>query len=303
MHLRLGNPLVRRALGAPAKAIIRNLIYWYLDRRNLTITEAETWATRLKRYPALFQENPYRKKVDIGFGVCLEAGLIDVIQRNLIVEKCWDPRVLKYLNKYLKRGFAFIDIGANIGYFTLIASQLVGDEGLVVAVEPSCRALSELSSNIQINQLKNVIILSIAGGNDYSINKLTQATPNNIGASTLSSHVAPFAFETVPVVPLDSLILLLGLIPDLIKIDAEGFEYQVLLGLKQVLELHRPKVICELTEEWLEVNGGNASEILDYMHRLGYKAFIIGDSEPFALSALEHGESLELKLQEEILFV
>ena len=297
---------VARVFGPIAEAIkvlIRQLSYSYLDQRNLSASEAQLWADRFKKWPAIYAKKPYYKLVDIGFGLTVKAGLIDVIQRSLVTDGVWDKKVLSQLYTYLKRGSTFIDIGANIGYFSLLASHLVADEGIVLAVEPSRRALSRLASNVQRNNLSNILIWSLAGGKDYSIRNLLQATPNNIGATSLISHVTPFAVESVSIIPLDALFLALEIKPDVIKIDVEGFEYEILCGMKSTLGKYRPLVICEITNEWLENTGCSFSIILEFMQALGYEAFTIDDNKSYTLSSLNSSTISNFSFQEEIVFI
>lgn len=285
------------------KNLIRQAVFFYLDRLRLSSLDAYEWAQRLKKWPAIFAASPYARIVDIGDDLTIRAGLIDVIQRSLIVHGEWDPKVLSQLRHHLGEGDTFIDVGANIGYFSLLASRLVGDRGAVVAIEPSRRALSELASNVQRNNLSNIIILSVAAGRSFSIQNLLQATPNNIGASSLCKHIQPFSTEIVPVIPLDDIILPLGITPRVVKIDVEGFESNVLYGMKEILSIHRPVVICEVTPKWLSAPEFG-TDLISFMQELGYHSFLISDSKTSVLNPINPSSiSFPINFQEEVLFV
>ncbi|MGC9124445.1 MAG: FkbM family methyltransferase, partial [Thermoplasmata archaeon] len=81
--------------------------------------------------------------------------------------KLYEPEVTSYIYEYLKIGQTFMDIGANNGYYTLIGSQIVGDSGKVISIEPNPRAFKRLEQNILENKIKNVITYKI-GLSDFN---------------------------------------------------------------------------------------------------------------------------------------
>jgi len=76
--------------------------------------------------------------------------------------RIYEPEVSSYIMKNLKLGETFMDIGANNGYYTILAADLVGPKGKVISLEPNPKAFQRLLHNIEINNLKNVIPLNIA---------------------------------------------------------------------------------------------------------------------------------------------
>ena len=284
------------------KSVLRHIIYFRLKRLPLSMAEAEYWADKFKRWPAIFGERLYRKKVEVNPGVYIWAGLIDVIQRNLIVHAQWDPKILRTLKMYLKPGATFLDIGANIGYFTLIASSLVGRSGTVVAFEPSLRAIELLSANLRLNQVQNVVIYSIAVGKESALGTFYQATPNNIGASSLCQLASAVGIERVPVYRLDDLLEPMGFRPDVVKIDVEGFELDVIRGMEVLLRRSRPVVLCEVTVEWIINRGQDPNDMLKLMEDLGYSTFVIREGAEITFERLKEISSTATDFKEEILF-
>ncbi|MCA9051195.1 MAG: FkbM family methyltransferase, partial [Planctomycetaceae bacterium] len=164
----------------------------------------------------------------------MNLGIVDVIERTLLTTGQWDPIVEHVLRSCLKRGDTFLDVGANIGYFSLLASQLIGDEGWVVSFEPSARALSKLTRHLCLNQCDNVTVCSQAMGQSSGTAVLNWAPSSNIGGSTLNRARPSQGYsERVAVRALDDVCREMDLVPSVIKLDVEGFELFALRGAEQ----------------------------------------------------------------------
>ena len=144
----------------------------------------------------------------------------------------------------LKPGDVFIDVGANIGYYSILASKLVGLNGLVFAVEPIPSTIEVLRFNLKINGLRNVVVIGKAGYFRHS--RLKMSIPfNQFG---LASTFRKEGFEViVEAIPLDDLFHDIPNIK-LIKVDVEGLEYEVLSGLNKTLN-HTEYVVVELSRK------------------------------------------------------
>jgi hypothetical protein len=108
------------------------------------------------------------------------AFLDERIERQLLTTGIWAPPVNGVLDAYLAPGGTFVDVGANIGYFTLVGSLLVGDRGTVIAVEPSTRDLRKLTHHLTLNPCANVTVLSVGAGEADGLQELSWATETNI---------------------------------------------------------------------------------------------------------------------------
>ena len=301
MPLRI--PKLLRPVAEIAKWGIRQLVRYRLDHWPLSANAASYWAEKFKKWPAIFNPTPYRRLVEITPGITVQAGLVDIIQRSLITEGEWDRKVLLALRSLLSPGNTFIDVGANIGYFSLIASALVGDEGRVVALEPSLRALTQITDNIARNGVKNVLLLSVAAGSKLNLMTLHQTTVANIGASSLRDLTDSVGFEHVAVYTLDELIEPLKLSPDVIKIDVEGFEFDVLSGAEQILRRYHPSVLCEVTVDWMRGRDQRPNDLFTFMEALGYRAYTIEFSDTLRLTVVSDFSRRDAKFQEEICFI
>jgi len=144
------------------------------------------------------------------------------------------------LQELLAPGMCVVDVGANIGYYALLFSSVVGPAGSVVCLEPEPENLEELRHNIAINGLGNVSLLPIAAGSTDTVLSLKR------GLNAVVVHEG--GNMSVDVKRLDSLDLERV---DLIKLDVEGYECEVLEGARGLLEKQRPSLFVEVHPDLL----------------------------------------------------
>lgn len=190
----------------------------------------------------------------------------------------YEPSVTGAIIERLKPGDAFVDIGANVGFFSVIAATLVGPSGHVVAFEPDPTALPRLRALLKANALDERVHV-VAGAAGASNGRATLHMTADSVLSTLDPAQAPLGGEyaftrsvDVDVYSLDDWIQARGDFRSrlrVVKIDVEGTEADVLRGATTVLSTDpRPLVICETTQ-------GSAADHL--MSRLGYRAATIAE--------------------------
>jgi FkbM family methyltransferase len=135
------------------------------------------------------------------------------------------------------------DIGAHIGFFSLLASRLVGDSGCVVAFEPVKENRLRLERNVSLNEAHNVAVRSEAVGGESGAAVLHARSSSSMW--TLRHGRASPASRVVPCTTLDDIVRS-TCPPTLIKVDAEDVELDVLRGARRLLSEHRPTVVIEL---------------------------------------------------------
>lgn len=158
-----------------------------------------------------------------------------------------EQRVQSAMAGFLKVGDAAMDVGANVGLYTVLLARAVGDRGVVIACEPGGRNFEHLTENLGLNGLTNVRVFRKALGDTSGMAKLYSSTV--IGNSSLSGGKNEgAAYEDVEVIEGDRLIASENLpTPRAIKIDVEGFEYAVLQGLQGTLRNRACQfVVCEV---------------------------------------------------------
>jgi FkbM family methyltransferase len=141
-----------------------------------------------------------------------------------------NDRELTLLEKHLRPGCVFVDVGANCGLFSLVASQKVGEEGRVIAIEPNPIMAERLRFNISANGFQNINIAECAVGDVTGTVEL-QVCTEQLGRSGLIAPV-PGPRITVPLRTLQDVLQGFGIGQiDAMKVDIEGFEDRVIMPL------------------------------------------------------------------------
>ena len=267
------------------RAIFRHAVYARLRHFPLSEGQATHWAEFMRRRPAYFAEFPFRQKRQLKSGAWMRLGMIDVIERRLSVAGEWDEDVAQAMRSCIKPGSTVVDIGANIGYFSMLASSLTGPGGKVLSIEPSQRNMARLCEHLWINQCTNTTVLSMAASSGKGWADIHFPTENNAGAASLRALHSTQAQQTL-LIALDDVFDGYELSPGFIKIDVEGWELEALRGMRRTLERCKPDVVCELTQQFLAEIGQSATELVGYMEALGYQCWLISGAENLPRGAL-----------------
>jgi FkbM family methyltransferase len=162
----------------------------------------------------------------------------------------YEPPVQETLAAQLRPGDIFFDIGANVGFFTVVAARLVGNHGRVVAFEPVPRNLVVLQKNVKRNGFDNVSVIAKAVSNQNGQGELILTEYS--GGATLSKYIElPDKTGTVlvDIVTIDQLVQNGEVpVPSLIKIDVEGAELEVLSGMVTTLRSYHPSILLEVDD-------------------------------------------------------
>ena len=230
----------------------------------------------------------YKKKLANGFFMYLNP--TEHIQQQLFWYGHYEREIGDLIRKVLKPGDVFLDIGANIGYFSLLAATKEASS-TVVAFEPVKELFDKLQENVSLNKVKNVIAINAALGEINEEKEIFLSGPDNLGMSSFQpSENFSGKAEKVKVLCVDDWFKTFGLSKiDLIKIDTEGSELAVIKGMKQVLSQFKPLIIVELNPETLAMFKLTSQDILDYLNNLNFDAFIILDSG----ALLKAGEKID----------
>lgn len=174
-----------------------------------------------------------------------------------------EPAEQAILERVLQPGDTFYDIGANIGFFAVIAARIVGDAGRVFAFEPSPVSAAAARANAARNELTNMTVVEAAVSSTCGRMRL------DVSHGPAQHRLAPGADgPDVEVVAIDGWRRQSGApAPRLVMIDVEGAELDALAGMRRLLEDHRPIVVCEI--HWL----GEAFDrfIEECLEPLGYQ--------------------------------
>lgn len=203
----------------------------------------------------------------------------------------------RLLQRVLKAGDVFVDVGANIGLFTVIAGKCVGSRGVVLAVEPSLSTCDILKSQIDLNKLQNVQVCQVGLSNENGELELYQGTDSNDPFNSFGTPIWEGEFKPVrvPVKTFDSLMAdkLQGRPIRLVKIDTEGWECSVLAGGKITFAMpEAPDLIIEFCEKALRASSSSCVELYQAVSSYGYTCFVI-DGEKGSLRTLSSPQTFE----------
>jgi FkbM family methyltransferase len=224
------------------------------------------------------------------FGMKMRGDSADIIGQYIYYFGLWEPDITAWVRRRLARGDVFLDVGANIGYYSLLASRMVGPHGSVVAVEASPTTFRVLLDNVAMNGVANVRALNLAASEHPGRVKLYRGSEYHSGLATV---VEERGFELgaeveaeVPAAPLNSILSAEEMRRlRLAKIDVEGAEAQVVAGMGSLIERGRPdlEIIIEIDPVRLERQGTSAEAVLAPFFRAGYHAYVLAnDYSPYA---------------------
>lgn len=186
----------------------------------------------------------------------------------------YEPEVTGMLREVLKPGDTFVDVGANEGWFSLCASKVVGPEGVVVSVEPQRRLWDVLLKNFDLNQISNYRLVRSGLGRQDGVATLFLHPSINSGSSTVvaDGRRRHFPKQQIPLITLDHLFEIEGLSKaKLLKIDCEGFEFEVLQGATRILAEHLvTHLYIEVHHSQLQKMGRSAEDLEMLLRSNGY---------------------------------
>jgi FkbM family methyltransferase len=236
-------------------------------------------ASRTAQWQIQCRRETFKFRLELDAGDPTEKAMLDCSDARVLYE----AEVAGLMINVLRLGDIVVDVGANCGFFTILAARLVGSSGHVVAVEPSPASLARLRTNLALNGLTNVAVVD-GVATEHSGEAQFYLCSDNSGGSALwnvgdypgnpKSRENPIPIS-VPATTVDDELRQRGVgAPKLIKIDAEGAEQRVLQGATSHLANRRiPFVVAELNEFALAKLGSSQQSLRGLMEGLGYSTF------------------------------
>jgi FkbM family methyltransferase len=217
------------------------------------------------------------------FGSHVRGNTIDHIQRYLYYFGVWEPHITRWISATLAEGDAFIDVGANLGYYSLLAATRVGPRGHVVAIEASPTIFANLGANLAKNHADRVRALNVAVSDQSGRVRVFQGSADNTGTTTIVADTAArgtdFTVECeVDAAPLGALLTEEEIRRTrIIKIDVEGAELAVARGLVGLLARLPPaaEIIVEVGPDRLNTKDASAVTIMDLFKEAGYFPYAV----------------------------
>ncbi|HXH72430.1 MAG TPA: FkbM family methyltransferase [Mariprofundaceae bacterium] len=258
------------------QAIMRRLLLWLL--RHLPLPPELSSSLQGRALPASEGLVPYVN----GDGIRFELDLHEYIQKRIYAYQYYEPECVRAARRFMRQGGIVVDIGANIGQYSLLAAVRVGPAGRVLAFEPSPPILERLRRHLAINRVDNVEVVpcavsDVAGTLSY----YGPAQAGNLGQGSL---VAPSdadgtrSHEALPVqaVRLDAELAARGIdTVDFVKIDVEGHEMAVLRSAEPWLRERRIRVLMvEISPDNLRQAGQDHEAVIGYLQGFDYRPMV-----------------------------
>jgi FkbM family methyltransferase len=225
---------------------------------------------------SLMRLRPATIQIGPGAGLKIDmrraSGAFDVGSNELPVQE--------WIVRQLAAGKTFYDVGANIGFFSLVAARKVGESGHVIAFEPVPENADAVRRNADLNAFDWIIVVDVAVSSSTGEAELVLAEHPG-GAALRSAPLPPDATRsiTVKTATLDSLVRRKDFPPpDVVKIDVEGAELRVLEGMAGVVQDHQPHVVCEVDAATRDEAEERAKEIERIIRSWGYTSSRLPDS-------------------------
>jgi FkbM family methyltransferase len=242
------------------------------------------------------------------YGAKLEVDASDIVGSYIAYFGVWEPNLTHWLQQRLRPDDVFVDVGANVGYFTLLASTLVGTGGSVVAIEPFPLTNAALRRNVADNGAENVRVENVAVWESSGEVVVFGATDRIVGGTTLDPDwAARWSFDTQVAVSAEPLWRLLSddevARAAVLKVDVEGSELEALEGMQPLLPRLRDDVAIII-----ELEGDAVKVATEELGRHGFEAFVIANDysadsylsprltapRPLASQAVSHGWQVDL---------
>ena len=247
------------------------------DRSVVLSSAARLVSSVLERGPIVLQGEQ-----SLGLLMAKECVAVSHPQIDLVLRGVVELPVQEALRRRLPAGGVFWDVGADVGFFSLLGARITGPAGRVVAFEPSPEGAAAVRRHAELNGFSHVQVIEAAAGDQAGTARFVLA-----GESSWS-HLAERGNRRDSDRELDvSLVVLDQLVeagqippPDLVKIDVEGSELAVLRGMQRTLERSGPAIVCELH--------GTNSECIAFMEGAGYRLENLDGPEPVATAGPIH---------------
>lgn len=194
------------------------------------------------------------------------------VGQRIALEK-YEPYETELILRQAQNKSIIVDVGANIGYYTVLLAKKVGKKGKVFAFEPDAINFEILEKNIKANKLENVVAVKAAVGNKTGKLELYRSK-ENYGDHRLYGKKAEIK-EEVEIVKLDE--FLKNQKVDLIKIDTQGWEPEVIEGAKKIIEENKPIIFMEYSPASYKMAKLNGDKMMEFLEKIYKKIFWIDE--------------------------
>lgn len=226
---------------------------------------------------------PWLRQVGVDMGVRqirtrhgfkFNADLADWLGQYVYLNGVYEPPTAQLFVELIQPGNTVLDVGANVGFFSLLSAAMVGAEGRVFAFEPVPAVKHSLVSNIAINNYYNITVVPKAASDCAAMLTIYEGPEGHKGVSSLRPIESASQSLTIAAVAIDDMAQEIGTV-DFIKIDVEGAELLALKGMQGIVNRDRPLLIIEFTDAYLKSFGHTAKQMAEWLQIYGYQLYRI----------------------------
>lgn len=218
----------------------------------------------------------------IAFDVAAFDGHFDIDARSdlahrLMLEGAYETEFAVLCRSVIDRTRDAIDVGANVGFYSVLIGKLLGQGRRILAIEPTQRAHDLLLRNLARNSVSNAIAVKAIAAASTGEKQLNVCIGREEYSSVVPiSHASVTGADKIDSVcvaatTIDTLCAIHGLRPGFIKLDVEGYEHQVLLGATTILREQRPTLLVEVNDASLMACGSSRRDLLAWLRKFGYR--------------------------------
>lgn len=241
------------------RATVQKLLLWHNSRQSESFTKSQI-------VNLTYQDSKFKIIIDP------DNGFID---QYIYTHGIYEDYILDLIATHLPQNGVFFDIGANIGHHSLFAAAHLENKGTVYAFEPVPNLYAQFRKSAELNKFSNIQIYNYACGNSENIQSIA-VNNKNLGQSSLIEMESAQKSISIQVKKLDDVFPNIPVI-NVMKIDVEGFEYEVLLGASNVIAKTKPAIILEYSPCLYDTfDSAVSTNILDYLF-VHYKIIDIDD--------------------------
>jgi FkbM family methyltransferase len=269
--------------------MVRGLILNYL--RNFPIDHFKNKLERFIKLPKneVLYTNPY--------GIKFKLDLNDHVMRNIYLRGVYERNTFRHLCKIVKPQDTFVDVGANIGAYSIGLSPFL-NKGKIISFEPNPRAIQYLEENIRHNKLKNITVNRL--GLSDNLEKATLYNTSNLTTASLNVIKNSDQKEETSLITLDKYCKDNNIDKiDILKIDIEGHEYKAIKGAVEIITKSKSMVLVAEINDCTLHTGHSKQELFEFIVSLGFNAFL-PKGFPFKLRKVN---SLPDNYQNNIVFI
>ena len=206
------------------------------------------------------------------FGFSIWCDRWDIIGQTIIARGEWESLLSRTIIASLKPGNLAVDVGANMGYDTMLMARAVGPTGTVIAIEPDQKNLALLLKNLNLLEHPNVAVHSAGLGDEQVVARIAVAGAANRGTSNLRPGAAGVT-QPLLVQRLDHILNMKKLERiNFLKMDIEGFEHKAIKGMGSLLD-QIDSLTCEVDPNFLQQCGSSANELFDALLTRGFTSY------------------------------